>query len=160
MVRHKVKTSSESEPKAAAKPQGGGRSSLLLFCLRGCAVIILLLAGIVGGSMLLFPSGTTVAAPVDSPRGPPDTLFAKTAIPLVRKFIKSRYKDYAKGKVTLRHLKEHIVANTDIGLTYEDLRDDRYSSVIEDEVDAIVARCDGGKKPIACLDTVSADTEL
>lgn len=27
----------------------------------------------------------------------------------------------------------------------EDLRDDRYSSVIEDEVDAIVARCVGGK---------------
>ncbi|CAE7604295.1 unnamed protein product [Symbiodinium sp. CCMP2456] len=83
-----------------------------------------------------------------------------TAVPLVRQFIKSRYKDYGKGTVTLRHLKEHIVANTNIGLTYEDLRDDRYSSVIEDEVDAIVARCDGGKKPVACLDTAKPSIEL
>lgn len=68
-------------------------------------------------------------------------------------------------QVTLRHLKQHIVDVSSLGLTYEDLsgtwlheldalwlvtnpkdlRDDRYSAVIEDEVDAIVGRCNGGK---------------
>eukprot|EP00439_Symbiodinium_sp_Y106_P071548 s1087_g12.t2 len=160
MVRHKLKASSDRQTNVEGKPNPGGKSSLLFVCLRSCAVILLLLVGIACGSMLLSSSGTTHAASVDSPRGPPDQTFADTAVPLVRQFIKSRYKDYGKGTVTLRHLKEHIVANTNIGLTYEDLRDDRYSSVIEDEVDAIVARCDGGKKPVACLDTAKPSIEL
>ncbi|CAK9066341.1 unnamed protein product [Durusdinium trenchii] len=88
----------------------------------------------------------------ESPKGAPDEAFTRAAVPLVRQFVTARYKDYGKGKVTLRHLKNHIVAKSDLGLTYEDLRDDRYSAVIEDEVDAIVARCDGGKKPVACVE--------
>lgn len=160
MARHKLKTSSDRQTSAEGKPSPGVRSSLLFVCLRSCAVILLLLAGIACGSMFLSSSGATHAASVDSPRGPPDQTFADTAVPLVRQFIKSRYKDYGKGTVTLRHLKEHIVANTNIGLTYEDLRDDPYSSVIEDEVDAIVARCDGGKKPVACLDSAKPSIEL
>ena len=36
----------------------------------------------------------------ESPRGAPDVTFANTAIPLVRDFVKSNYKDYRKGKAT------------------------------------------------------------
>ena len=44
-------------------------------------------------------AAAAAAAAEDSPRGPPDAAFAQAAIPLVRQFIKSRYKDYGQGKV-------------------------------------------------------------
>eukprot|EP00913_Durusdinium_trenchii_P024962 g23429.t1 len=49
--------------------------------------------------------------------GAPDEAFTRAAVPLVRQFVTARYKDYGKGKVTLRHLKNHIVAKSDLGLT-------------------------------------------
>mmetsp|Transcript_68564 Transcript_68564/g.129420 ORF Transcript_68564/g.129420 Transcript_68564/m.129420 type:complete len:137 (-) Transcript_68564:58-468(-) len=81
----------------------------------------------------------------------PDSRYAAIVEPMVRDFIVDNYAKYAKGAVTLRHLKQHIVDKAGLGLTYDDLRDDRYSAVIEDEVDAIVKRCDGGQKPVACV---------
>ena len=38
------------------------------------------------------------ASTEESPRGAPDQAFASAAIPLVRDFVKSNYKDYKKGK--------------------------------------------------------------
>ncbi|CAE7242773.1 unnamed protein product [Symbiodinium pilosum] len=122
MARQKARAASNGETKADESSAAGAKpSKLRTVCLRGCAVALLLLVVAVGcSSMLLLPAETHQVEPVDSPRGPPDAAFAQAAIPLVRQFIKSRYKDYGQGKVTLRHLKQHIVAKTDLGLTYED----------------------------------------
>ena len=57
-------------------------------------------AGSIGSwNLLTAAAAAAAAAAEDSPRGPPDAAFAQAAIPLVRQFIKSRYKDYGQGKV-------------------------------------------------------------
>eukprot|EP00933_Yihiella_yeosuensis_P075626 TRINITY_DN8507_c2_g1_i1.p1 TRINITY_DN8507_c2_g1~~TRINITY_DN8507_c2_g1_i1.p1 ORF type:complete len:165 (+),score=27.86 TRINITY_DN8507_c2_g1_i1:54-548(+) len=95
-----------------------------------------------------------------SSRGAPNATFSSAAVPLVRKFIASNYAQYGRGEVTLRNLKSYIVAESGLGLKYEDLKDDRYSLIIEDEVDAIVGRCEGGKKPVECVHEAAAKNEL
>ncbi|CAL1135956.1 unnamed protein product [Cladocopium goreaui] len=152
MARQRKKGDANAEQQQPANGAGQKASS---FCSwKCCGVTLGLILGLATLSALLLLSFTPDPSTelVESPRGAPDVTFANTAIPLVRDFVKSNYKDYRKGKVTLRHLKNHIVAHSDLGLSYEDLRDDRYSAIIEDEVDAIVGRCDGGKKPVACVD--------
>eukprot|EP00929_Paragymnodinium_shiwhaense_P101512 TRINITY_DN64662_c0_g1_i1.p1 TRINITY_DN64662_c0_g1~~TRINITY_DN64662_c0_g1_i1.p1 ORF type:complete len:130 (+),score=25.64 TRINITY_DN64662_c0_g1_i1:77-466(+) len=98
-----------------------------------CAAALLLL--------LLPPHAEALEPP------PPD--FAQKVAPIIRDFVTQYYQDYGRGQVTLRHLKTQISAR--FGLKYEDLKDDRYSAIIEDETDGIVARCDGGKAPVACV---------
>merc|ERR1719436_1551062 len=77
--------------------------------------------------------------------------FVSQVAPLVRDFIADKYADYGKGKVTMRHLKQHLVDRGVMGMTYEEFSEDHYSAVIEDEVDNIVSRCDGGKKKVSCV---------
>mmetsp|Transcript_25455 Transcript_25455/g.41301 ORF Transcript_25455/g.41301 Transcript_25455/m.41301 type:complete len:155 (+) Transcript_25455:49-513(+) len=152
MARQRKKGDASVEQQQPAN--GSGREASSFCSWKCCGVTLGLILGLTTLAALLLLSFTPdpSAELVESPRGAPDATFANTAIPLVRDFVRSNYKDYRKGKVTLRHLKSHIVAHSDLGLGYEDLRDDRYSAILEDEVDAIVARCDGGKKPVACVD--------
>ncbi|CAJ1389235.1 unnamed protein product [Effrenium voratum] len=142
MVRKKAREAPAGEAPPPASAPSPGRSWT-----RWAAGAVTALA-----AALLLASRQPTPDVIESARGAPDQAFASAAIPLVRKFVKSKYKDYGQGKVTLRHLKEHIVKKSKLGLTYEDLRDDRYSAIIEDEVDAIVARCDGGKNPSSCVE--------
>eukprot|EP00438_Fugacium_kawagutii_P033831 Skav235840 [mRNA] locus=scaffold1931:294625:302189:- [translate_table: standard] len=147
----------KGEANAPEQEKGSGSSSHRkagTSWLRSCAVVlgIILALSTLSAILLLAFAPDPSAELVESARGAPDDAFTAAAIPLVRDFVKSNYKDYRKGKVTLRHLKNHIVAQSGLDLTYEDLRDDRYSAILEDEVDAIVARCDAGKKPMACVD--------
>eukprot|EP00931_Biecheleriopsis_adriatica_P086906 TRINITY_DN61460_c0_g1_i1.p1 TRINITY_DN61460_c0_g1~~TRINITY_DN61460_c0_g1_i1.p1 ORF type:complete len:178 (+),score=25.45 TRINITY_DN61460_c0_g1_i1:53-535(+) len=160
MGRQTKKGSSETNTSGGNKTLGLCRCSLrTVFCL----VLLLVVAACTVALAVLRSSSDKASnsgVGIESSRGPPEDSFGSTAVPLVRRFIASRYKDYGEGKVTLKHLKKHIVAKSGLGLTYEDLRDDRYSAVIEDEVDAIVNRCDGGKKPVACVGADALQSEL
>ena len=70
-------------------------------------------------------------------------LFERAALPLVRDYIISHYDDFAASKLTFRDLKEHL--GSAMGMTYEELKSDELSAVIEDAVDAISTKCDSGK---------------
>merc|ERR1712014_545020 len=77
--------------------------------------------------------------------------FSKKVVPLVRAYIVNHYSEYGKGKVTHRQIKQDIVDKGGLGLTYEQLGEEKYSLVIKNEAEAISKRCDGGKKPVACV---------
>mmetsp|Transcript_55881 Transcript_55881/g.88548 ORF Transcript_55881/g.88548 Transcript_55881/m.88548 type:complete len:175 (+) Transcript_55881:41-565(+) len=119
--------------------------------------------------------GTAASAPAPKPptkapakppntgakaKNAPNSRFVQLVPPMVRAFIAANYVEYGKGKTTLRHLKQHIVDKAGLGLTYEDLRDDRYSAVIEDEADAIAGRCEGGQQPVSCVGDEPIEGEL
>mmetsp|Transcript_48116 Transcript_48116/g.138555 ORF Transcript_48116/g.138555 Transcript_48116/m.138555 type:complete len:168 (+) Transcript_48116:78-581(+) len=159
-----------AKPPAAKDPKSNGdvaakiRSSREGSCRRfvrrrfwvliAAAVVVVVAAA---AAVLLRPQGAGAAASREPPGGDfaarpsPDSDFAKKVVRLIRKFITKRYAEYGKGAVTLRHMKQYIVDKSGGKLTYDDLRDDRYSLVIEHEVDEIVKRCDGGKRPVSCV---------
>eukprot|EP00928_Gymnodinium_smaydae_P059144 TRINITY_DN42399_c0_g1_i1.p3 TRINITY_DN42399_c0_g1~~TRINITY_DN42399_c0_g1_i1.p3 ORF type:complete len:134 (-),score=39.47 TRINITY_DN42399_c0_g1_i1:279-680(-) len=97
-----------------------------------------------------------LAAPRGAAAGVTVEEFSKKVVPVVREFVTARYEAYGRGEVTLRHMKQYIVDHGGFGLSYDDLREDAYSAAIEDETDAIVKRCDGGKKPAACVNEAPA----
>eukprot|EP00397_Hematodinium_sp_SG-2012_P048933 GEMP01056246.1.p1 GENE.GEMP01056246.1~~GEMP01056246.1.p1 ORF type:complete len:135 (+),score=31.42 GEMP01056246.1:191-595(+) len=78
---------------------------------------------------------------------------------LVRAFIFENYGDYKRGNLSLRHLKEYVVERYGSKITYAMLRMDVNSAILEDEVDAIHKRCDGGKKKKACIHKVDEACE-
>eukprot|EP00928_Gymnodinium_smaydae_P018921 TRINITY_DN17209_c0_g1_i2.p3 TRINITY_DN17209_c0_g1~~TRINITY_DN17209_c0_g1_i2.p3 ORF type:complete len:100 (+),score=20.48 TRINITY_DN17209_c0_g1_i2:381-680(+) len=80
-----------------------------------------------------------------------EEIFAKRVGPMIRSYLSARYVEYGQGKVTLRNMKQHLVDEGGFNLTYEDFRDSFYANLVKSEVDAIASRCDGGKKPVACL---------
>lgn len=80
--------------------------------------------------------------------------FKDAVVPLIRVFIADNYELYGEGGVTFRMLKNHVIKNGAIGMTYEELSDDRYSAIMEDEIDDIVKRCKSGGLPVACVHAV------
>eukprot|EP00434_Breviolum_minutum_P035152 symbB.v1.2.031115.t1/scaffold3577.1/size53849/4 len=112
--QRKTQDSTASEP----AQRGTGRKASSFW--KWSCVVLLGLTSLVAVLLLVFAPDPSSEL-VESPRGAPDQAFASAAIPLVRDFVKSNYKDYKKGKVTLRHLKQHIVDVSSLGLTYEDL---------------------------------------
>ena len=53
--------------------------------------------------------------------------------------------------LTFRHLKQHL--SDTLGLPYGmfSLPDGRYADTLDDEVDAIAVRCDGGARDVECV---------
>jgi len=68
--------------------------------------------------------------------------FRTRALPLLYAFIFSNYDAYASSKLTFRDMKQHLADQ--LGMTYELLRTDEYSAVVEDAVDALTNECRGG----------------
>mmetsp|Transcript_43033 Transcript_43033/g.119011 ORF Transcript_43033/g.119011 Transcript_43033/m.119011 type:complete len:139 (-) Transcript_43033:162-578(-) len=110
---------------------------------------------VVGMAAMLLAAPNQVASEVVATEAV-DEAFQSLVGPLVRQFIEANYEEYGEGQVTFRHLKRHLAKSASIGMTYEELSEDRYSAVIEDEIDAIVARCDSGRLPVACVQDISA----
>ena len=69
--------------------------------------------------------------------------FKDKALPLLSRYIFRNWRAYAGSKLTFRDMKEHIASK--LGLTYELLRTDEYSAILEDAVDALTNECNGGK---------------
>eukprot|EP00930_Biecheleria_cincta_P031061 TRINITY_DN21544_c0_g1_i3.p1 TRINITY_DN21544_c0_g1~~TRINITY_DN21544_c0_g1_i3.p1 ORF type:complete len:188 (-),score=40.81 TRINITY_DN21544_c0_g1_i3:183-716(-) len=150
-----TETAQELKRASWIPPSGTGKFCCLVVLTCIVPVICTGVAAVVIGLQALRSgtAGTAGNAAVESVKGAPNNDFAVVVTPMVRSFIASHYTEYGRGEVTLKQLKKHIVAKSGLDLTYEDLRDDRYSAVIEDEVDAIVGRCDGGQKPVSCVGT-------
>eukprot|EP00929_Paragymnodinium_shiwhaense_P093275 TRINITY_DN5341_c0_g1_i1.p1 TRINITY_DN5341_c0_g1~~TRINITY_DN5341_c0_g1_i1.p1 ORF type:complete len:179 (-),score=54.43 TRINITY_DN5341_c0_g1_i1:307-843(-) len=125
--------------KAKSKPWPHMKTAITV----GVIFVLLIVAS------FFFPVGSSKG---QANKGVLPEAFAKKAPALVRGFIKSNYGDYGKGKVTLRDMKQHIVDKGGFNLTYEDLANEAYGSIIKGEADAIVARCEGGKLPVSCID--------
>ena len=68
--------------------------------------------------------------------------FRTRALPLLYAFIFSNYDAYASSKLTFRDMKQHLADQ--LGMTYELLRTDEYSAIVEDAVDALTNECRGG----------------
>ena len=72
--------------------------------------------------------------------------FKEQAVPIVRRFIFTKYARFAASELTFRHLKEHLAWK--LGMTYEQLKVDEYSSVVEDVTDEIANECNMGEVPL------------
>jgi hypothetical protein len=73
--------------------------------------------------------------------------FKAVAVPLIHNFIFSRYSEFAASELTFRHLKNHVAS--ELPVTYEDLKRDDLSEVIETATDEIANKCDMGDVPIS-----------
>jgi hypothetical protein len=71
----------------------------------------------------------------------------------LRAFISQRYASFMTSTLTFRHLKQHL--SDTLGIPYETLGlpDGRYGETLDDEVDRIAVRCDGGARDVACVAT-------
>ena len=69
-------------------------------------------------------------------------VFERTVVPLVMDYVFGRFDDFAASKLTFRDLKLHLAES--INVPYEELKNDELSEVIEDVVDVIANKCDGG----------------
>ena len=71
----------------------------------------------------------------------------------LRAFIGQRYASFMTSTLTFRHLKQHL--SDTLGIPYETLGlpDGRYGETLDDEVDRIAVRCDGGARDVACVAT-------
>ena len=72
--------------------------------------------------------------------------FKEQAVPITRKFIFSKYARFAASELTFRHLKTHLAEK--LGMTYDMLKADEYSSVVEDVTDEIANECNMGELDI------------
>ena len=72
--------------------------------------------------------------------------FKERAVPLVRRFIFLKYERFRASELTFRHLKQHLADK--LGMTYEQLKADEYSSVVEDTTDEIANECNMGEVAI------------
>jgi len=70
----------------------------------------------------------------------------------LRTYIASNYATFATSELTFRNLKEHLVKTVD-GLDYDELSlgVGKFGDTLDDEVDAIAVRCDGGSRNVACV---------
>ena len=120
--------------------------------------------------------------------------FKEKAVPLVRRFIFLKYERFRASELTFRHLKQvrappkslllrcpsvyssvaallcavstqHLADK--LGMTYEQLKADEYSSVVEDTTDEIANECNMGevaieecKKRIGYVDAEAAKDEI
>jgi len=83
--------------------------------------------------------------PKSAPKSPEIIKFEGAALPIIQEYIFQHYEQYAASKLTFRDMKEHLTGP--LGMSYEQLKRDEYSAVVEDAVDAISNQCDGGKVP-------------
>eukprot|EP00962_Isochrysis_galbana_P037957 scaffold13369_cov112-Isochrysis_galbana.AAC.3 len=72
-------------------------------------------------------------------------LFERAVVPLVRDYVFAHYGDFAASRLTFRDLKTHLAESMHV--PYEELQTDELSEVIEDAVDVIANKCDGGQTP-------------
>ena len=85
--------------------------------------------------------------------------FQLAALPLIRGYIFSNYGAFADSSITFRDLKLYISKR--LNIPYEELRSDEKSAVIEDAVDVIANKCEGGKlSRLECADKVGYDLDL
>ena len=65
--------------------------------------------------------------------------------------VTQRYSSFMTSTLTFRHLKQHL--SDTLGLPYGmfSLPDGRYADTLDDEVDAIAVRCDGGARDVECV---------
>lgn len=77
---------------------------------------------------------------------PPIDEFKERAVPLVRRFIFLKYERFRASELTFRHLKQHLADK--LGMTYEQLKADEYSSIVEDTTDEIANECNMGEVAI------------
>ena len=75
-----------------------------------------------------------------------DEIFKSYAAPILREYIFTRYDQYAASELTFKDIKKHLAKKLD--MTYEELKMDIFSSIIEDAVDDVTNACNGGKVPI------------
>ena len=70
----------------------------------------------------------------------------------LRTYIASNYATFATSELTFRNLKEHLVKTID-GLDLHELSlgVGKFGDTLDDEVDAIAVRCDGGSRNVACV---------
>ena len=70
----------------------------------------------------------------------------------LRTYIASNYATFATSELTFRNLKEHLVKTID-GLDYDELSlgVGKFGDTLDDEVDAIAVRCDGGARDVECV---------
>ena len=87
---------------------------------------------------------TLSVAATDSPM--PLDEFKEQAVPITRKFIFTKYARFAASELTFRHLKTHLAEK--MGMPYEMLKADEYSSVVEDVTDEIANECNMGELDI------------
>ena len=69
----------------------------------------------------------------------------------LRVFIAADYDRFAASELTFRMLKEHLVKTMDVEYDALALGTGRYGDTLDDEVDAIAVRCDGGTHNPACV---------
>jgi hypothetical protein len=70
-------------------------------------------------------------------------IFERAVVPLVRDYVFAHYDDFAASRLTFRDLKTHLAET--MRVPYEELKSDELSEVIEDAVDVIANKCDGGQ---------------
>lgn len=72
-------------------------------------------------------------------------------IETLRVYIAANYEKFGASELTFRTLKGHLVSK--LGVEYESLAlgTGRYGDTLDDEVDVIAVRCDGGAHPVACV---------
>lgn len=69
----------------------------------------------------------------------------------LRVYIAADYERFAASELTFRMLKEHLVKTLDVEYEQLALGTGRYGDTLDDEVDAIAVRCDGGAHNPACV---------
>ena len=97
-----------------------------------------------GGAMMLLLALLCCAQAAQQPM--PIEEFKERAVPLVRRFIFLKYERFRASELTFRHLKQHLADK--LGMTYEQLKADEYSSVVEDTTDEIANECNMGEVAI------------
>jgi hypothetical protein len=70
-------------------------------------------------------------------------IFERAVVPLIRDYVFAHYDDFAASQLTFRDLKTHLAEA--MRVPYEELQSDELSEVIEDAVDVIANKCDGGQ---------------
>ena len=83
--------------------------------------------------------------------------FRKKVVPLIHDYVFTHWEQYRNSEFTFRDLKTHLAQK--LKVTYEHLKQDKFSIVIEDAVDDITNLCDAGaftvsrcKRKLAYLD--------
>ena len=72
--------------------------------------------------------------------------FRAKVVPLIHDYIFLNWDKYRSSEFTFRDLKQFLAK--ELKVTYEKLKQDKYSIVIEDTVDEITNKCDAGNTPV------------
>ncbi len=102
--------------------------------------------GLLVTTLLLCACAPLLAEVVDPYEDPETEAFREKVEPLIRTYIFDNYDKFRSSELTFRDLKKHVASK--LKMTYEELKDDRLSLVIEDETDAITNHCESGSVPL------------